>query len=319
MLTTLKSTLATLDQIKSPVWSYGLSGGGAIAEGLAAIRQCIDIIIRTTPGSDPLRPTFGSDVYKYVDYPIDIGIPNIKKAILEAIATWEKRVVINYIRHSLVQSQLTLEIGYTLTDEALNDLITIVVGNGGVTTGTNPKRLILQGYFPPNPANFQYQVQCILNEAAILPAPPTNGFPTVLEMYQWIKDNWLNYGQWYMNADSIVGYMNPVYKTGSLAITILTKNRFQGGIPGLPIGYKYTVSIIVDGVSYVNDIDLFTPDQIRQWAQDNVGQLGLWQVVTNPGSFNDDFNDDFQIYLQVLVIYTSQAKSVLIEINTEVQ
>ena len=138
-------------------------------------------------------------------------------------------------------------------------------------------------------------------------------------MFDWIKTNWLNYGQWYMNADSIVGYMNPIYKVGSLTITILTKNRFQGGIPGLPVGYKYSVNIVVDGVSYSHDVDLFTPDQIRQWAQDNKGELGLWQIVTHPGSFNDDFNDDFQVYLQVLVVYTSQAQSVTIDINTEVQ
>jgi hypothetical protein len=72
----------------------------------------------------------------------------------------------------------------------------------------------------------------------------------------------------------------------------------------------------VDGTVYQNQTDLFTPDQIRQWAQDNIGDLGYWQIVTNAGSFNDDFNEDFELYLQILVIYTSQAQNVTISITT---
>ncbi|MBV7529043.1 GPW/gp25 family protein [Chitinophaga sp. sic0106] len=308
--------MATLSQIKSPVWSYSIYGGGAVAEGLAAIRQCIDIIIRTTKGTDPLRPEFGSDVYKYHDAPANIAIPNIKRAILNAIATWETRVVITYIRHILDVSHLTFEIGYRLVDDTLNDAITISLGNGGIVTGVTKNRLILQGYIPPNPSNFQYQIQCILNSTAILPSPPVDGFVDVYEMYTWVKENWANYGQWYLTADSIVGYINPDYTTGSLSISLLTKSRFVAGIPGLPIGYKYAVNITVDGTLYSSSVDLFTPDQVRQWAQENIGFLGFWQVVTNPGSFNDDFSEDFELYLQLLVIYTSQAESVLIDIST---
>ena len=146
--------------------------------------------------------------------------------------------------------------------------------------------------------------------------PPPDGFADSFEMYHWIKTNWLNYGQWYLTSDGIVGYINPQYSTGSFTVSILTKNKFHGGIPVLAIGYKYEVQINVDGTNYHNSNDLFTPDQIKQWAQENLGYLGFWQIVTSPGSFNEDYNTDFQIYLQVLVIYTSQASSVLINIST---
>lgn len=309
--------MATLQQISSPVWSYGLSGGGAVAEGLAAIRQCIDIIIRTTPGTDPLRPEFGSDVYKYQDYAADKAIPNIKKAILEAISIWEKRVVVTSITHTLEVSHLFLNVTYKLSDDTLTDIISIIVGNGGVLTGATPKRLILQGYFPPNPNSYQYTISCILDGAEILPGAPLNGLPSTADLFQWVRNNWLNYGQWYLNSESIIGYMNPMYKTGSLTISLINLIRFAGSIPGLGIGNTYAVSITVDGTTYSSNNTMHTSDEVRQWAQDNVGSLGEWQLLSNPGDFNDDFNDDFNTYSQLLVIYTGLADNVIIDITTQ--
>jgi phage baseplate assembly protein W len=311
--------MPTLSQIKSPVWTYSIVGSGTIAEGIAAIRQCIDIIIRTTKGTDPLRPLFGSDVYKYQDAPVNIAIPNIKKAILEAIEIWETRVSISRIVHRVDKTNtghLYFDIHYKLKDQNLTDALTVDIGNGSFTTEVTKNPLILIGYFPPNPSNFQLQVSLVLDDEIMLPLPPVDGFADGFEMYQWIKENWLNYGTWYLNADSIVGYMKPVYETGSLTITVLTKNRFQGGIPSLPISYSYHVAITVDGTLYESTENLFTPGQVRQWAEDNLGYLGFWQVVTNPGAFNDDYSDDFEIFLQLLVIYTSQATLVVIEVTT---
>ena len=47
----------------------------------------------TTPrGSDPLRPTFGSDIWRYIDFPIDVALPAIVRELTSAITTWEPRV-----------------------------------------------------------------------------------------------------------------------------------------------------------------------------------------------------------------------------------
>ena len=309
--------MPTLSQIKSPVWTVSIAGSGTIAEGIAAIRQCIDIIIRTTKGTDPLRPLFGSDVFKYQDAPVSIAIPNIKKAILEAVSIWETRVSISKIVHKAEVGHLYFDVHYKLKDQNLTDALTVDIGKGAIITDVQKKPLILIGYFPPNPSNFQLQISLILDSKTMLPLPPDQGFADGFEMYAWVKENWLNYGTWYLNNDSIVGYIKPLYTTGSLTISILTKNRFSGGIPALPISYTYHVEITVDGVLYESSENLFTPGQVRQWAEDNLGYLGFWQVVTNPGAFNEDYNEDFEIYLQLLVIYTSQAQNVVIEITTE--
>jgi phage baseplate assembly protein W len=309
--------MATLAQISSPVWSYGLSGGGAIAEGLSAIRQCIDIIIRTTPGTDPLRPEFGSNVYKYQDHPADVAIPNIKKAILEAIAIWEKRVIITSITHILDISRLYLNVNYRLTDDTLTDIISIAVGNGGISTDITPKRLILQGYFPSNLNGYQYTISCVLNGSEILPLPPVMGFYSTAELFDWVKINLSNYGQWYLNAESIVGYMNPEFTSGTLTIGLTNYIRFAGGIPGLPIGSTYTITITVDNIVYTSSESMYTIDSLFQWVQGTLGEIGTWSILTNPGSFDLDFSEEFEVYKQLLTVYTNQSENITISIDTQ--
>ncbi|MCM5528973.1 GPW/gp25 family protein [Parasegetibacter sp. NRK P23] len=307
--------MATLSQIRSSIWSLSATGGGGIAEGIAAIRQAIDIIIRTTKGTDPLRPLFGSNVYLYVDAPAT-NIPQIKAAILDAIQTWEPRVIITSLQHRLEVSHLFIDVGYRLTDSTIADLLTVTIGAGGVSTGVSPRRLILQGLIPENPSGFQYLVDLTLDGVPILPLVPESGFPSINEMYLWIKENWGNYGQWYQTVEKIIGYITPPYKGGSLSISLLEIMKFYGGIPGLPIEFKYLVTITIDGTEYESDVDLFNPEEIRQWAENTLGEFGSWKLENMPGSFNDDFNEDFELFRQTLALYTTEAENVIIAIST---
>ena len=311
--------MAGIADIKSPVWTLSKQGGGAVAEGISAIRQCIDIIIRTTKFSDPLRPGFGSDVYKFQDYPVNVAIPNIKKAIKDAVEQWEPRVNITKIPHQVSLERLYFYLFYQLADGTLTDSILITVGSDGIETGVSPKQLILQGYFPPNPNGYQYLISLVLDDEEKLPEAPAGGFSTVYEMFDWVQVNWLNYARWYLNADSIIGYIDSDYTTGSLTISISKQARFDGGIPPLPIGDKYSVSITVDGTEYNNaNISLFTSSQILDFVteHDFLGSLGTWKTVINPDSFSEDFNDDFSVYQEILQLYTNNATSVVINITT---
>ncbi|MGH7917528.1 MAG: GPW/gp25 family protein [Candidatus Binataceae bacterium] len=67
------------------------SGLGKVVQGLADVNQCIQIIVTTPKGSDPLRPTFGADLWRYIDFPIDSAIPAIVGEVTAAITTWEPR------------------------------------------------------------------------------------------------------------------------------------------------------------------------------------------------------------------------------------
>src|ERR1700677_1185091 len=91
----------TLDDITSADWSLALdtpgrpgSGIGNVVQGIADVNQCISIILTTPKGSDPLRPTFGADIWHHIDAPIDTAIPAIVREVTEAILRWEPRVTV---------------------------------------------------------------------------------------------------------------------------------------------------------------------------------------------------------------------------------
>lgn len=99
-----------LDEIKSVDWQFKLNEIGSIVEGLEDVDQCIKIILMTRKGSDLHRPEFGSDIWQYIDYPVNEAIPNIIREAYDAIKLWETRVQINSITAEINESQITFQI-----------------------------------------------------------------------------------------------------------------------------------------------------------------------------------------------------------------
>lgn len=83
-----------LPDILSAYWSPRLGEFGGVVEDLADIDQCIRIIVATPKGSDPLRPLFGCDAWKYQDAPVDVALPNVVREVYSAIAMWEPRAAL---------------------------------------------------------------------------------------------------------------------------------------------------------------------------------------------------------------------------------
>ena len=308
--------LATLDNILSPVWTLSLNGGGAIAEGMEAIKQCLNVIVRTTKGTDPLRPEFGCDLYKFADQPINTAIPNMKKAMLEAIGRWEPRVKVNKITHSLGdpnKGQIDFNLGYSLTDETLTDSLAVSVGSGGVSTGISRKRMIMRTNLPMSGIGLQYQVYGQVDGVDILPLPPSGGFAEITDLYNWIQSNWGNYGQWYVTGDSLVVYFNPVYISGRISISLLSVRQV---LVQIPTAFDYTIMVNLDGTPYTNSTELDTPGAILQYLTTDpiLGLLGTWQIVSTPASFNDDFGEDYNTYDQALQLITSDSRDIQISI-----
>ncbi|MDL2289966.1 GPW/gp25 family protein [Paludibacteraceae bacterium OttesenSCG-928-F17] len=73
-------------------WQLYIKDPSQIVEGKEDIAQSIYLILATVKGSDPLRPLFGSDLYKYIDKPLAENKPMIVYAATDAIEKWEKRV-----------------------------------------------------------------------------------------------------------------------------------------------------------------------------------------------------------------------------------
>ncbi|UTH76104.1 GPW/gp25 family protein [Chromobacterium sp. IIBBL 290-4] len=64
----------------------GPNGFPDIVENLDDIHQALRIILGTPKGSDPLRPEFGSDLHRYLDYPIDRARPHVVREAVAAIS-----------------------------------------------------------------------------------------------------------------------------------------------------------------------------------------------------------------------------------------
>src|SRR5258708_35137471 len=82
----------TLADITSADWSLQLGTIGGVVQGIADVEQCLGIIVTTPRGSDPLRPTFGADIWRYIDSPISLALPAIVSELTSAITIWEPRV-----------------------------------------------------------------------------------------------------------------------------------------------------------------------------------------------------------------------------------
>jgi phage baseplate assembly protein W len=100
--TTSVVNYTVLGDITSADWSLmidatatqqGLATGvGSVVEGFADVNQCIAIILNTPKGSDPLRPTFGCDIWQYIDAPMTLAVPHLVREVTEALTIWEPRI-----------------------------------------------------------------------------------------------------------------------------------------------------------------------------------------------------------------------------------
>jgi phage baseplate assembly protein W len=104
----MSSSPMTLADIASADWSLELGAIGAVVQGIKDIDQCIAIILTTPRGSDPLRPTFGADLWRYIDSPISAAIPSIVHEVSASIAMWEPRVVVESVSVSPANDSTSL-------------------------------------------------------------------------------------------------------------------------------------------------------------------------------------------------------------------
>jgi len=91
----LAAPFPVVPPIASADWSLELdstaggaqgAGFGQVVQGIADIQQCIQIILTTPPGSDPFRPDFACDLFRFLDRPLTRALPAIVGAAAAALA-----------------------------------------------------------------------------------------------------------------------------------------------------------------------------------------------------------------------------------------
>lgn len=73
-------------------WSPQQGNFGEVVTDILDIEQCIGIILTTPRGSDPHRPLFGCDAWRWIDKPSAIAIPNIILEAVDSLEMWEPRI-----------------------------------------------------------------------------------------------------------------------------------------------------------------------------------------------------------------------------------
>lgn len=283
-----------LSDIKSKNWQISTAGFGVIAEGLEDIRQCIDLILRTAKGSESFRPEFGSDIFQYIDSPITEAIPNIKRAILEAVDIWEKRVKVKKIEHAYEDDSLIFRITYQLVDQDFIDSLTLSLDGGFLSTSTGISGLILQAFYTPNPYGRQYTINLVTDGQNITPPAPETGFNTINGMFSWVTNNWGYLGTWVQLVDRFVLYMKPDAATiASVEISLLTTQvRFDAFLQNPPPGNHFGVDFKPNGqtppVPYPGNID--NREQLLLWVRSNWGNYGTWEILPGTEDMHGDFS-----------------------------
>lgn len=110
--------MTTLNEITYIDWQLKLNEIGSVSEGIEDINQCIAIILSTQKGSVPHRPTFGSDILKYVDYPINSAKANIIRETVDAITLWETRVNVDSVSVEIDKTQLKIKVQWSLKEDS---------------------------------------------------------------------------------------------------------------------------------------------------------------------------------------------------------
>lgn len=117
-----------LKEIKSTEWSFDINNQGSVVEALNDIKQCVSIICNTQKGTCVIRNNFGCDSFNYLDSPVNIAIPNIKKAIIDALTEFEPRIVKISVTSELYISNIIFTITYSIKNTILTDFYKATYG-----------------------------------------------------------------------------------------------------------------------------------------------------------------------------------------------
>jgi phage baseplate assembly protein W len=299
--------MATLLDITNNTWQLSADAFGEVVQGVNSIRQRIDIVLRTSLGSDPLRPEFGTEIYQYVDASVLVAAPAIKAEIITALAIWMPEVFVNKITHTTNGGHISFNITYGLVDSDIVDTITY----SPTYVSTNsfvPKKLSLAGSVPENPSNYQYFVALTLNGTVQPPFAPANGFASVNELFAFIQASYSYLAFWTLQGEFINGNLkDQQYTSGSIAVTLKQIYKALGLIPQQLAGETLTLAfseVLSGAIAPQPAAPFTTKSELLTWVQTNLSAYGTWAIETTPGDFNSDFNNDFSSVNSYLALYS---------------
>lgn len=96
---------------------------GDIASAVDDLHQSITNLILTPLGAVPTEPEMGCDLMPWIDRSMDVAIPNITRAIWDALSMWEPRIVLQDVQVAeTAYARLGAEIYWRPAESVLDDL-----------------------------------------------------------------------------------------------------------------------------------------------------------------------------------------------------
>ena len=196
----------------SAVWSGAVNVPGGVVDGLDCVKQRVWVVINSPIGSDPLRPFFGTNLYKWNDKGVSVAAAQIKREIIEAISVWVPEVTLGKISYKIAAGVVafSLNLSYNGIDF-------------GLSFGSNEMDgiVIIDAPVPYNNSGALYNMTLVINGTTLTPVG--GGFVSVSDMVAHYSggSSWGIYGDWGYGEDVVVLYGNSGVKSGVMNIVLV--------------------------------------------------------------------------------------------------
>lgn len=169
------------------------------------------------------------------------------------------------------------------------------------SNSASPKLLTLRAPFPNNAA--RYFLRIVIDGHNY--ETPAAGFENIQELWEWVQDNMINLGRWYLLNNELMLTVKAV--TGAIGIDVIEAVRAV--FPTLQQGEFY--KIYFNGSSFA---PLYTRADVLVFARNTWGDYGVWLTwkddlvfipkevnstntlklwASSTGAFSEGFSDDF--------------------------
>jgi len=135
-----------IQDIRAINWQLSSKKIGEIVSGIDDIRQCVETILTTHKGSLPLNPFFGSDIYQFIDRPVNTAVANISAEILDALTKWENRIIIKKLLYNIVDSRIDYQLFLELVESGETTEILFYIDYQLQVQQTNDNRNFSHGF-----------------------------------------------------------------------------------------------------------------------------------------------------------------------------
>ncbi|MBE8611537.1 baseplate protein [Morganella morganii] len=108
------NTAQILSSSSLSLWRQPALGKTGLVTGADSVAQCVRIILRTPKGSDPLRPDFGNDAWRYLDHPVREAVAHVIRESVESLRQWEPRCLNVRVTPLIAGEHVTLQVSWQL-------------------------------------------------------------------------------------------------------------------------------------------------------------------------------------------------------------